>query len=82
MSTVWTHPIDMISEMNTFAKRLRDLREEKGLSARQLAYELNFAFKSIYRWEDGSQIPNIEVAIKVAKYFGASADYLLGLKDF
>ena len=67
--------------MNKFAERLKELREEKSLSQRNLAKELGVSQAAIARWENNLQIPNIEVAIIVAKYFNISTDYLLGLED-
>lgn len=67
--------------MNKFAERLKDLREEKGLSQRTLAKELGFSQSAITRWENNLQTPNIDIAIIVAKYFKVSTDYLLGLED-
>lgn len=66
--------------MNKFAERLKSLRIEKNLSQRELAKEIGFAQPSIARWEAGLQIPNIDVAIIFAKYFGVTTDYLLGLE--
>ena len=67
--------------MNKFAERLKELREEKGLSQNALAKELHFSQPAITRWENKTQIPNIEVAILIAKYFNVTTDYLLGLED-
>ena len=64
-----------------FSERLQDLREDKGLSIKQLAKELNFSDVAISRWERGLRIPNIEVLYKIALYFKVSADYLIGLED-
>ncbi len=68
--------------MDVFAKRLKELRIEKGLSLDQLAKEINVSHVAIGRWERKLRIPNIEVLISLAKFFNISADYLLGLKDF
>ncbi len=65
--------------MNTFAEKLKELREEKGLSQRVLSKELGFSQAAIARWENNIQTPNIDVAIAVAKYFNVSTDYLFGL---
>jgi len=64
-----------------FAERLKELREEKGLSIRMLAKEVGYSDVAIGRWENKKQIPNIETLITCAKYFNVSADYLLGLED-
>ena len=68
--------------MNKFSKRLKTLRMEQGLSQNQLASKVKVSQAAIARWEAGLQIPNIEVAIMFAQYFGVSLDYLLGLKDY
>lgn len=67
--------------MNKFAERLKELRIDKQLSQRELSKATNFSQAAIARWEAGLQIPNIEVAITFAKYFGVTTDYLLGLED-
>lgn len=67
--------------MNKFAERLKELREEKELSQRSLAKELGVSQAAIARWEANIQTPNIDVAIMIAKYFGVTTDYLLGLED-
>ena len=66
--------------MNSFAERLKELREENGLSQRTLAKVLGVSQAAIARWENQLQTPNIDIAIIVAKYFKVSTDYLLGLE--
>jgi len=68
--------------MNSFSERLKELREEKGLSLKQLSKEIGISDVAIGRWERKARIPNIEALIVIAKYFNVSADYLLGLTDF
>ena len=65
-----------------FCERLKELRQEKDLSTRQLAKEINVSHVSISKWECGFTIPTIENLLALAKYFDVSADYLLGLEDF
>ena len=67
--------------MSKFAERLKELRLDKNLSQRTLANETKFSQPAIARWEAGLQIPNIEVAITLAKYFQVSIDYLCGLEN-
>ncbi len=67
---------------NQFPQRLKELREEKGLSIEMLAKELGVSDIAIGRWEKGLRTPNIDTLILVANYFNVSADYLLDLKDY
>lgn len=67
--------------MNKFAERLRELRQEKGLSLLTLSKEVGISDVALGRWENNLRTPNIDSLIILAKYFKVSADYLLGLED-
>ena len=64
-----------------FCERLKELREEQGLSYRQLAKNTGFSNTAVRKWEKGIQIPNIETLVALSQYFNVSTDYLLGLVD-
>ncbi len=67
--------------MKEFAERLKDLRLEKGLSQRELAKSVNISHVAIIRWENETHSPNAEAVVTLAKFFGVTTDYLLGLTD-
>lgn len=67
--------------MKVFAERLRELRQEKGLSMKQLAKELNTTDAAISNWENEINEPKISYLKSIAVYFNVSTDYLLGLSD-
>ncbi len=67
--------------MNVFSIRLKELREEMGLSISQLAKNIGYSDVAVGRWERGLRQPNIEALIALAKYFKVSTDYLCGLED-
>lgn len=64
-----------------FSERLKELREERGLSQRQLALELGYSNKTIALWENNINIPSLENAKVIAVFFKVSIDYLAGLED-
>ena len=68
--------------MDIFAKRLKEIRMEKGLNRSQLAKGLSVSEVTISRWERLLRIPNIVDLKKIAEFFNVSADYLIGLQDF
>lgn len=73
---------DTITYMKVnFSENLKNLREEKGLSQRQLAEEIKVSQANISRWEKGTQSPSIEWLIIIAQFFDVTTDYLLGLED-
>lgn len=67
--------------MKTFAERLKLLRHEKGLSQMQLAKATGLSHTALVYWENESRIPNAKSVVVLAKYFGVTTDYLLGLAD-
>jgi DNA-binding XRE family transcriptional regulator len=72
----WLHNIFM----ETFAKNIKILREEKQLSKSALARELNLSHTAILNWENGTSVPGIFTFIELAKFFDVSIDYLVGLE--
>lgn len=59
-------------------ERLRELRNEKKLSLRELADELDMSFVTIGQYETGKRQPDNDTLVKLATYFSVSTDYLLG----
>ncbi|MCL2229360.1 MAG: helix-turn-helix transcriptional regulator [Firmicutes bacterium] len=64
-----------------FKDRLFELRQEKGLSQVKLAKALGVHPMMISAWERGVNQPNIDSIKMLAKFFGCTAGYLLGIED-
>lgn len=64
-----------------FAKRIKELREEKGLGARQLAAQLGISHTAILQYESRQRTPNIQICKMFAEFFKVSGDYLIGISD-
>ena len=58
--------------------KLRELREEKGISQLKLAMDLNMNQNSISRYENEQREADYNTLIRFADYFDVSIDYLLG----
>ncbi len=67
--------------MNYFAERLKELRQEKGITQKALAESLGYNQSMISFWENGVNEPTESAIRKVAIFFDVPTDYLLGLKD-
>lgn len=67
--------------MNNFQERLQDLLIENNLSRLQLANAIGISSTTINGYFNKNYFPQIEIAIKIAKYFNCSLDYLFGLSD-
>jgi len=67
--------------MRKLGDRLKELREEKGLSALALSKTLEFGEANVGHWERGKRDITSDNLIKLADFFGVSVDYLLGRSD-
>ena len=61
--------------------RIRDLREDRDLTQKQIA-EFLLCDQSLYsKYERGERPIPTELGVKLAGFYGTSVDYLLGLTD-
>lgn len=60
---------------------LKQLRKEKGISQKSFADAINVGQSTVANWENGVREPDTATIARIAKYFGVSVDYLLGLSD-
>lgn len=59
--------------------RIRDLREDSDLTQKEIADYL-LCDQSLYsKYERGERVLPLELAVKLARYYGTSVDYLVGL---
>lgn len=64
--------------MSTFGKRLKELRNKKGLTQKELAPFINTTRDTLANWEVGRATPDIESVKTIADYFNVNTDFLLG----
>jgi len=65
-----------------FGERLRNLREEAGLSQLELATKINVSRATISKYENNpEQIDVVQKIVDMSEIFNVPADYLLGLTD-
>lgn len=62
-------------------KRIKNLRETRGISQQRLASELNVTQAMVSKYELGVSEPDVNMIKRIAEYFGVSSDYLLELSD-
>ncbi len=62
--------------------RLKELRQEKKLSQKELAENIGVHYRTLQNWENGESQIKPEKAQQLADYFGVSVGYLLGYSDF
>ena len=65
----------------TLGQRTAQKRKELGLSQEALGERLGVSRQSIYKWESGTALPEIEKLIALSKLFGVSVGWLLGVEE-
>ena len=61
--------------------RLKELRQEKKLSQKEIALELQVPLRTYQRWENGESQIKPDKAQALADHFGVSVGYLLGYEE-
>ena len=64
-----------------FEERLKKLRQEKNLTQEELAKQIKSSRSNIANYENGKNLPSVEVLDKLSEIFNVSTDYLLGKTD-
>ena len=64
-----------------FIKRLRDLRDEKGVPQEEVAKAAGITKSTLSKYELGKNEPGMMVAKRLADYYNVSFDWLVGYSD-
>ena len=61
--------------------RIKDLREDRDLRQIDVAQAVGIDQRSLSNYETGKTNPDSEIIVKLARFFGVTCDYLLGVSD-
>ena len=61
--------------------RIKEMREDKDLTQKQISKLLNCTQQTYSRYETGEITIDINNIVRLAKFYNTSTDYLLGLTD-
>ena len=62
-------------------KRIRDLREDRDLTQKEVAKSLNCSQQVYSNYELGQRDIPTDILIKLSGFYDVSTDYILGLSD-
>ena len=62
---------------NDFAKTIKRLRRERGLTQEQFGKYFNITKTGVSYWESGKTTPSIDMVKKIASFFEVPTDYLI-----
>ena len=61
---------------------LKEIRKKKNYNQLKVAIDLSISRECISLYETGKRSPDIEMLLKLSRYFNVSIDYLITGKDF
>ena len=67
--------------MKELAEKLKELRHENGLTQMQVAQATGLSRSAIEFWESAQRVPNANAVVILAKFYGVTTDYLLGMEN-
>lgn len=62
---------------NDIGKKIKELREKKGLTQGELAKRMYVKRETVNQWENNTRDLKTDYTIKLADYFGVTCDYIL-----
>ena len=62
-------------------RRIRDLREDRDMTQRELAAVLNCSQQVYSNYELGQRDIPTDILIKLSAFYGVSVDYILGISN-
>lgn len=69
----------MLSAKDTFAERLKELLQDRGVYQARLAEVLNTTPQAISSYVNGKTTPDYDTLCNIAEFFGVTTDFLLGV---
>lgn len=66
---------------NQMYERIRNLREDRDLTQKQLATELNCSQQVYSNYELGQRDIPTDILIKLSEFYNVSTDYILGISN-
>ena len=62
------------------AENIRAFRKERRLTQEQFAEAMGVSVGSVYKWETGQAVPELNMLVEIADFFDSSMDVLLGYR--
>lgn len=67
--------------MDVLPKRLKKCRENTGLPQIKVAIYCDITERTYQNYELGIREPKVSILMRIARFYGVSIDYLVGLTD-
>ncbi len=61
---------------------LKEIRKQKGYNQLKVAMDLSISREALSHYENGKRSPDLDMLIKMSRYFNVSVDYLIRGEEF
>lgn len=79
INIIMSYFMEVCDVKSIFAENLRKIREERGLSQKQLGKQMFVGQSTVARWENGSRLPDAAMMLRLADCLGVDVHTLLQL---
>ena len=66
-------------DYDDFGENLKRLRKGQGLTQRELGAKVGLSKAAVSKYESGISFPSFDILLQLARHFGVTTDYLLGV---
>ncbi len=66
-------------DYDDFGENLKRLRKGQNLTQKELGAKVGLSKAVVSKYENGLGFPSFDVLVQLARYFGVTTDYLLGV---
>lgn len=61
---------------------LREIRKKRKISQLKVAMDLSISREALSYYENGKRSPDVDMLVRLSRYFNVSVDYLIFGKEF
>ncbi len=65
----------------TIGEKIKQLRQQNGITQEKLAEYLNITYQSVSKWENNNALPDVTLIVPLANFFGVTTDELFDRDD-
>ncbi|MGC9098918.1 MULTISPECIES: helix-turn-helix domain-containing protein [Dictyoglomus] len=73
--------MDEDKEIKIISERLKEVREKRGLTKKELALKIGVSPSTITRYEEEGRVPKLTILKRISEVLDVSIDYLLGKEE-
>jgi putative transcriptional regulator len=74
-------PAGTVDVEDKVTNRIREFRKGSNLTQEELAREMKVSRQTIISIEKGKYVPSLQLALRIARFFGCPTDEMFGIRE-